>query len=262
MRTRARLTFGVLAILAAASTASADVRLTIQGGRVTLVAKDATVRQILAEWERVGHTKVINGERIAGGPVTLELTNVPEQQALDVLLRSASGVVLAPRAGAIDNMSAFERIIVMPTSTAPQPSNSLPAAPAAGPAPFQPQAPTADDDLEDRPAPGGPPQNRPVFMFPQPQTTTPPQMPNLPPGGAFGGPPQQPGAAFPQPPGAFPQPPAFPPQGVPGAVPPAAPYPGAATAPVGVSVPGMVVPVPAPPPGQPGSPPPPRPQNP
>ena len=31
--------------------ASADVQLTIQNGRVSLVAKDATLRQILAEWE-------------------------------------------------------------------------------------------------------------------------------------------------------------------------------------------------------------------
>src|SRR5580704_10751625 len=107
MQTLARLAFGVLAVVGAASTAAADVHLTIQSGRVTLVARDATVRQILAEWERVGQTKVINADRIAGGPLNLEMTNVPEQKALDVLLRSVSGVVLAPRAGAaIDNLSA------------------------------------------------------------------------------------------------------------------------------------------------------------
>ena len=61
----------------------------MQNGRVSLVAKDATVRQILAEWARVGQTKIVNVERVPGGPVTLELTNVPEAQALDVLLRVA-----------------------------------------------------------------------------------------------------------------------------------------------------------------------------
>ena len=44
-------------VMSVASTASADVQLTIQNGRVTLVAKDATVRQILAEWARVGQTQ-------------------------------------------------------------------------------------------------------------------------------------------------------------------------------------------------------------
>jgi hypothetical protein len=251
MRTLARLAFGALAVVGAASTASADVHLTIQSGRVTLIAKDATVRQILAEWERVGQTKVINADRIAGGPLNLEMTNVPEQQALDVLLRSVSGVVLAPRAGAaIDNLSAFERIIVMPPSIAPLPLNNPP--PAIGQPPFQQQQRLADDDQDDRPTPGGGPQNRggPVFVFPQPQNTN-PQVPNLPmpnvPPGAFG---QQP-----QPTLVFPQP------AMPGAPPPVIPYPGVATGtpPVGVSVPGMVAPAPAPPPGQPGFPPPPRP---
>ena len=63
--------------------ASADVQLTMQDGRVSLVAKDATVRQILAEWARVGQTKIVNMERVPGGPMTLELTNVPEAQALE-----------------------------------------------------------------------------------------------------------------------------------------------------------------------------------
>jgi hypothetical protein len=244
MRTLARLTFGVLIVIGAASTASADVHLTIRGGRVTLIARDATVRQILAEWERVGQTKVINADRIAGGPLNLELTNVPEQQALDVLLRSVSGVVLAPRAGAIDNLSAFERIIVMPPSIAPQPLASP--APAIAQAPFQPQRPP-DDEQDDRP-------NRaPVFVFPQPQNAN-PQMPNLPmpnaPPAGFGGQQQQPALVFPQ-------------QAIPGAPPPVIPNPGVATGQpsVGVSVPGMVAP-PAPVPGQPGFPPPPRPQNP
>jgi hypothetical protein len=252
MRTLARLTFGVLAVVSAASTASADVHLTIRGGRVTLIARDATLRQILAEWERVGQTKVINADRIAGGPLNLELTNVPEQQALDVLLRSVSGVVLAPRAGTIDNLSAFERISVMPPSIAPQPLNNLP--PAIGQAPFQ-QPRLAEDDQDDRPTPGGVPQNRgPVFVFPQPQNTN-PQLPNLPmpstAPGVFGGQQQQPTLMFPQP-------------AIPGAFPQVIPYPGIATGqpPVGVSVPGMVAPAAAPMPGQPGFPPPPRPQNP
>ena len=60
-------------LLCAVSTASADVQLTMQNGRVSIVAKDATVRQILTEWARVGQTKIVNVERVPGGPMTLEL---------------------------------------------------------------------------------------------------------------------------------------------------------------------------------------------
>src|SRR5256885_605405 len=83
--------------LALAPAARAEVQLSIRNGRVTIVAKDATVRQILAEWARVGKTKIVNGERIPGGPVTLELRDVSEAEALDVLLRTLSGYLAAPR---------------------------------------------------------------------------------------------------------------------------------------------------------------------
>src|SRR5207302_464236 len=73
--------------------ARAEVHLTIRDGRVTLNAAGATVHEILVEWAKIGQTKIVNAERIAGGPMTLQLTNVPEQQALDVILRSVSGYV-------------------------------------------------------------------------------------------------------------------------------------------------------------------------
>src|SRR5262245_47267618 len=102
------------------ATASAEVRVTIHDGLVTVVAKDATVRQIIAEWARVGQAKVVNAERIPGGPVTLELVNVPEVQALDTLLRTVAGYLAAPRADFASNLSRFDRIVVMPTSAAPR----------------------------------------------------------------------------------------------------------------------------------------------
>src|SRR5437773_353951 len=99
---------GAAAWLLAGSVASAEVQLSLQDGRVTLVAKDATVRQILTEWARIGQTTIVNVDRIPGGPVTLELSNVPEQQALDVLLRSLSGYLAAPRPAAAANLSRFD----------------------------------------------------------------------------------------------------------------------------------------------------------
>lgn len=239
---------GVVMVLASGSSAFADVQLTIRDGRVTLVAKDATVRQILTEWARVGQTNIVNVERIPGGPLTLQLTNVPEEQALDVLLRSVSGYMAAPRPVVVENLSRFDRILVMPTSVAPR----VPAAPAR-PVPQQPtfvpplELPVGDDDRgpeeQEQPVPaavpGAPvPGRAPVFnTFPQPQVVNPRQgVPATVPG-AMGGVPQ-------------PQTAPRPPVTYPGAV----TYPGQPTSPGGVAVPGMIVPAPPQQPGQPGQP--------
>jgi len=171
--------FGVVVWALASSAAFAEVHVTMQNGRVSVVAKDATVRQILTEWARVGQTKIVNVERIPGGPMTLELTNVPEAQALDILLRSLSGYITAPRAADAANLSQFDRIIIMPTLASARPAvSSAPPPPVFQQQPqFQQQLQTADDEPDDqRPAPVAVPQvNRgPVFnTFPQPQVVNP-----------------------------------------------------------------------------------------
>jgi len=133
-----KVLLGLAASLVISSPALADVHLTMQDGRVSIVARDATVRQILTEWARVGQTRIVNVERVPGGPVTLELKSVTETQALDVLLRSLSGYILAPRAVAAANMSTFDRIIIMPTLAAARQTASASSAP---PPPGVPQVP-------------------------------------------------------------------------------------------------------------------------
>jgi hypothetical protein len=180
----------VAASLVTASAAFADVQVLLNNGRVSIVAKDATVRQILSEWARVGQTKVVNIDRIPGGPLTLELTDIPEGQALDVLLRSVSGYMAAPRQTAVANLSVFDRVIVMPTAAAPRPAPSAQPAPAFQQPQFQPSvAPPGDDDADDRtPNVQVPNQPRgPVFnSFPPPQVGGP--------NGAVGAPSAQPAA--------------------------------------------------------------------
>jgi hypothetical protein len=199
--------------------ASAEVRVTMHDGLVTVIAKDATLRQILAEWARVGQTKVVNAERIPGGPVTLELVNVPEVQALDTLLRTVAGYMAAPRAELASNLSRFDRVVVMPTSAAPR---SQPAS--AAPAFQQPQFPPVEEDQPDdvRANPNGPPVPTPrgplYGRFPAPQVINP--QTGLPP--SPNDPVQVPPAEQPQP-----------------------VYPSAPSAPFGgVAVPGMVAPAP------------------
>lgn len=218
------LSGAVVCCLAAAAPAFADVQVTMQNGRVSVVAKDATLRQILTEWARVGQTKVVNVERIPGAPMTIELRDIPEAQALEILLRSLSGYLAAPRPAQAANLSRFDRIVVMPTvAAARQPASvGTPAPPVFQPQPMPQQVIQPADPNEEEEKPPAPPQPggpRPVFnAFPQPQIVNP--------NGAMPGaqPPQGAEPPVPPPPSAFP------------------------TAAPGVSVPGMIVPAPPPPP--------------
>ena len=227
---------GLAVWLTAGSSAYADVKVAIHDGRVTIVANDASLRQILAEWARVGQAKIVNIERVSGAPMTLLLTNVPEEEALDVLLRSVSGYLLAPRAVPAANLSRFDRILVMPASAAPR-VTAAPAAPAGFQVPsFAQGAPAAvvpaeaentDDQRPTPPTPTLPPPRGPVFStFPAPQIVNPNQA--LPPPQVTAPPPDP---SVPQPAGTFPA-----------GSQPSAPF-------GGTSRPGMVVP-PPPQPGQ------------
>jgi hypothetical protein len=131
-------TLTVAAILlgsAFAADAQQSVRLEFNDGKVTLSAREAPLRAILAEWARLGGATVVNGDRVVGQPVTLELTGVPERQALDVLLRGVSGYMIAPRPAGSSGASMFDRILILPTSVAPR---NPPPAPAARPGPQRP----------------------------------------------------------------------------------------------------------------------------
>lgn len=132
----------MLLLLAPARPALADVQITLHDGLVSLTAHDATVKQILTEWARVGQSTIVNIERLTGAPLTLQMTDVPEQQALQILLRSISGYLAAPRAAQVANASRFDRIIVMPTAAQARPAGAIPPAPVPAPR----QAEDAGDD--------------------------------------------------------------------------------------------------------------------
>jgi hypothetical protein len=106
--------------------AAAEVSLQLQKGRVTLVARQAPIQQVLGEWARIGRTRIVNLERVAGPPLTLELIDVPEQKALAILLRSVAGYIAAPRAVAMPGASVYDRILILPTSTAAMAAPSAP----------------------------------------------------------------------------------------------------------------------------------------
>jgi hypothetical protein len=156
------------------------------------VATNATVRQILTEWARVGQTKIVNVERIPGGPLTLQFANVPEQDALDVLLRAVTGYMAAPRAVQVANLSRYDRILVLPTAAIARVAVAAPATSVLQ-RPFVPPN-TPNDDNDDQPSVVQPPRGP---LFPTFQLTQPP---NSPQGGVSATPgtfPQQPVPAAP-----------------------------------------------------------------
>ena len=117
-----------LVVLLGASSASAQVlSLEFHDGRVRLTAENVPVSRILDEWARLGGTKIVNGERVPGAPVTLQLTDVPERQALEIVLRGAAGYMVLARDTVTPGASAFDKILVLPT-TSRAPAAAAPAA--------------------------------------------------------------------------------------------------------------------------------------
>ncbi len=188
MRRFVLLCSAVFALAAPAWAAPGDLKLTIGNGRVTLIADNVPVRTILQEWARLGQSKIVNGEKVLGAPVTLRLINVPEDEALDVVLRSASGYLAAPRDVQVANTSRFDRIVILATS---RPTTTSAGAQAPMPTP-QPQPPfpsnpnvTApivedeDEPNEDNPNPPHAPGQPPVTATrPGPIQVSPPNAPS------------------------------------------------------------------------------------
>ena len=175
----AALAFGV-----AGPASAGELKLTMQDGRVTIIADNVPLRQILQEWARVGQAKIVNADKMSGPAISLQLIDAPERDALDILLRSASGYIAAPRPVPVANMAYYDRVTIMPTSRAPAATATNMTAPT-----FQ-RPPVQLSDMDDEPINGvmTPPGLNPVNT----------QYPGLTPGlMQQGGAQMQPGAAQP-----------------------------------------------------------------
>lgn len=141
-----RLAAAFLAVLVAAPVSAQQLTLDIRDGLVTLDANNAPVRQILAEWAKIGGTRVVGAERISAPPLTLKLERVPEAKALDIVLRGAAGYMAATRQVPGTGRSTYDRILVLATSSPPA-GGSAPAGAAGNRAPnrFTPPLPPATE---------------------------------------------------------------------------------------------------------------------
>jgi hypothetical protein len=106
-------------------------------GLVSVDAVDATLTDILNEWARVGGSTIVNGELAKGAPLTFQLNEVPEHEALSVLLRSSVGYLAVTRNPQPAGTSQFARIVIM----APQAPAPVPAVAAARPVTARPAVP-------------------------------------------------------------------------------------------------------------------------
>ena len=198
-----------------ATAATGDLKLTIGNGRVTLVAQEVPLRQILAEWARLGQTNIVNGDKLNGPPLTLQLVDRPEREVLEVLLRSASGYIAAERPVSLANASVFDRVMILPVSRGPVGVAAAPppqfGRPNAG---QQMQMPPPVED-DDEPMDPNVPMTQPMANQPGPPFPNPAQQgnPNQPPG-------QQPPVMTAPRPGVLPAPPGGQPQQPYGAQPP------------------------------------------
>ncbi|MEZ5291382.1 MAG: hypothetical protein R2745_09885 [Vicinamibacterales bacterium] len=244
-----RAWLAALAVLVALPASAQQLVLDIKDGLVTMQATNVPVRQVLAEWGRVGGTRIVGAERLTGPALTLQFEGVPEAKALDIVLRSAAGYVAAPRSASSTGRSAYDRILVLASSTPPAGgATPVPAAAGRGPNrfPAPPTFDTADNDTVavDEPAPEQPQVNpfanafgqAGAQPFAQPAGPNPFAQPNpFQPAGAapFGAPPNPFGQVFPTAPAG--------PTAVPSLFGPATTVPGAqAPAPFGAAMPGVV----------------------
>ena len=164
-----------------APASAGELKLTMQDGRVTIIADNVPLRQILLEWARVGQTKIVNAEKMTGPAITLQLVNAPEREALDILLRSASGYIAAPRPVPVANAAIFDRVTIMPTSRAPAATATNVAPP-----PFQRPPPQPIDDSDEpinvvMPPQGGPVNGQFPGMAQSPGVMPPMLQPGVPP---------------------------------------------------------------------------------
>lgn len=213
------------------------VQLTLHDGRVSLVAVNATPAEIFEAWSRTGDVQVFNAEQLAATRQSLTLEDVPEEQALDTLLRPVTGYLARRRTGSAQpSDSMFDRIVIMPAPAAARPAAAPGARPNVQPAPPPPplpfpQAPEQPQGVERIIGADGQPVDDDQVGAPPP----PPQGADAPSEGGRARPVPVPGGAR------TPQYPQQPPPQQPQSPPAAQGQPGAP--PVGAPQPGMVVPV-------------------
>ncbi len=121
-RLRLGIAVGVLlagvgaASLGAQALGPRQLEVTFNDGKVSIVAQNVTVRDILMEWARKGGSRMVNVDKLGGAVIPLlEFHDEPEAKVLRSLLRDVPGYGAAPRVAPAANASSFAAVFVLPT---------------------------------------------------------------------------------------------------------------------------------------------------
>lgn len=136
----------VLGLGSVSFAAPGDLQLTLGDGKATLIAREVPLRQILAEWARIGKTNIVNADKLTGPPLTLQLVDRPEREVLEILLRSASGYIAAAREVSLAGASQFDRVMILATSRGPVGTAAITPNPQPFRANVPPPMPTDEDE--------------------------------------------------------------------------------------------------------------------
>lgn len=125
-----RVVIAVAVLIASVAPAMAQgarkLDISFEGGMVTLVAENVTLREILAEWARKGGSRIVNAERLAGSPVYLtEFKGQPEADVLRALLREAPGYGVSMRNAPATGTSTVGTVMILATRTVPVTTSSV-----------------------------------------------------------------------------------------------------------------------------------------
>jgi hypothetical protein len=195
---RALATVACVALFSLQSTnAEATVSVMIHDGLASVTAHDARVSEVLEAWSRAGGTTIVNGEQLREARLTVELVDVPEEQALDIVLRPAAGYVARKRAAPIALASTFDRVVILARSAAFSDQRPL-SQPSPAPQPRQPEPGEPFDERLIGPD-GLPVPDDPDTADPTRDSDEPPEPPSPPPAAAPVGTPV-PGMIVPAPP--------------------------------------------------------------
>ena len=108
-------TLSLLAGLSHSATAQ-SLSLRLDGGAVTLHAANVTVDEILARWSKTTGLTVVSDI-----PVTLDLSGVPERDALRLVLRDLSGYIMGEKRDPLTGAVRIDRLVILPDSAARAP---------------------------------------------------------------------------------------------------------------------------------------------
>jgi hypothetical protein len=107
--------------------------ISFNAGKVTIVAENVTLAEILGEWSRKGGSTFINAERLPGTPVMLtEFKDQPEADVLRALLDEAPGYGAAMRSPA-GGASTVQTVWILAVRERPVSATSSSSAPMTSP---------------------------------------------------------------------------------------------------------------------------------